>query len=213
MNNMNNGLNLMLFIGFIGFLIGFIWVALPFQSKVKSTIKPLSMVTLLGMTSLLVGCAWTASSNPSELLLPVGVQRIQNENHLRTLLQSAQEDRQFMTGNPAPGVAEDMSTTTTENKNSFVDTNSQVDGIKEGDVIKTDGEFIYYASRWDSRIRVMQVDTTNVVTYVTTINLETKDDTIFTDSMYLTEDYLVIIGYRYSLNQNSHFFFVELNLS
>jgi inhibitor of cysteine peptidase len=203
MNNMNNGLNLMLFIGFIGFLIGFIWVALPFQSKVKSTIKPLSMVTLLGMTSLLVGCAWTASSNPSELLLPVGVQRIQNENHLRTLLQSAQEDRQFMTGNPAPGVAEDMSTTTTENKNSFVDTNSQVDGIKEGDVIKTDGEFIYYASRWDSRIRVMQVDTTNVVTYVTTINLETKDDTIFTDSMYLTEDYLVIIGYRYSLNQNS----------
>ena len=203
MNNMNNVLNLMVFIGFIGFLIGFLWVALPFQSHANARIKPLSMVTWLAMTALLVVGTVTARSNPSVLLLPVGVKQIRDEHHLRTLLQSAQQDQQFTTGGPIPGAAEDMSTTQADNKNSFVDTNSQVAGIKEGDVIKTDGEFIYYASRWDSRVRVMQVDTNNVVTYVTTINLETKDDTIFTDSMYLTEDYLVIIGYRYSLNQGS----------
>jgi uncharacterized secreted protein with C-terminal beta-propeller domain len=193
----------MVFTGFIGFLIGFIGIALPFQSKVKPKNKPLSMVTWLAMTALLVVGTVTTRSIPSVPLLQVGVQRIQDESHLRTLLQSAQQNLQFTTGGPAAGVAEDMSTTSTDNKNSFVDTNSQVAGIKEGDVIKTDGEFIYYASRWDSRVRVMQVDTNNDVTYVTTINLETKDDTIFTDSMYLTENYLVIIGYRYSLNQNS----------
>ena len=200
---MNNVLNLMVFTGFIGFLIGFIGIALPFQSKVKPKNKPLSMVTWLAMTALLVVGTVTTRSIPSVPLLQVGVQRIQDESHLRTLLQSAQQNLQFTTGGPAAGVAEDMSTTSTDSKNSFVDTNSQVAGIKEGDVIKTDGEFIYYASRWDSRVRVMQVDTNNDVTYVTTINLETKDDTIFTDSMYLTENYLVIIGYRYSLNQNS----------
>ena len=200
---MNNVLNLMVFTGFIGFLIGFIGIALPFQSKVKPKNKPLSMVTWLAMTALLVVGTVTTRSIPSVPLLQVGVQRIQDESHLRTLLQSAQQNLQFTTGGPAAGVTEDMSTTSTDNKNSFVDTNSQVAGIKEGDVIKTDGEFIYYASRWDSRVRVMQVDTNNDVTYVTTINLETKDDTIFTDSMYLTENYLVIIGYRYSLNQNS----------
>jgi len=199
----NNVLNLMVFTGFIGFLIGFIGIALPFQSKVKPKNKPLSMVTWLAMTALLVVGTVTTRSIPSVPLLQVGVQRIQDESHLRTLLQSAQQNLQFTTGGPAAGVTEDMSTTSTDNKNSFVDTNSQVAGIKEGDVIKTDGEFIYYASRWDSRVRVMQVDTNNDVTYVTTINLETKDDTIFTDSMYLTENYLVIIGYRYSLNQNS----------
>jgi len=200
---MNNLLNLMVFVGFLGFLIGFIWVALPFQSKVKPKIQPLSMVTWLTMTSVLLVGTVTARSNVSVPLLPVGVQQVQDESHLRSLLQSAQEDRQLTGGTPAPGVAEDMSTSQSDGKNSFVDTNSQVAGIKEGDVIKTDGEFIYYASRWDSRIRVMQVATNNDVTYVTTINLETKDDTIFTDSMYLTDDYLVIIGYRYSINQNS----------
>ena len=200
---MNDLLNLMVFTGFLGFLVGFIWVALTFQSSPKRTIKPLSTVTWLMMTTLLVLGTVTPRSNPSVPLLPVSVQQIQDESHLRTLLQSAQQDRQFMTGNPSPGFAEVMNSTVTDNKNSFVDTNSQVAGIKEGDVIKTDGEFIYYASRWDSRVRVMQVDRNNVVTYVTTINLETKDETIFTDSMYLTEDYLVIIGYRYSIYQNS----------
>ena len=200
---MNNVLNLMVFIGFIGFLIGFLWVALPIQSHANARIKPLSMVTWLAMTALLVVGTVTARSNPSVLLLPVGVKQIRDEHHLRTLLQSAQQDQQFTTGGPIPGEAEDMSTTQADNKNSFVDTNSQVAGIKEGDVIKTDGEFIYYGSRWDSRVRVMQVDTNNVVTYVTTINLESNEETTFTDSMYITDDYLVIIGYRYSLNQGS----------
>jgi inhibitor of cysteine peptidase len=203
MNNMNIMLNLMVFVGFIGFLIGLLWVAIPFQSHAQGKIKPFPMVTWLAMTVLLVVGTVTVRSNPSLPLLPVGVRFIQDESHLKSLLQSAQQDRQFTTDGPAPGVTEDMGSSQTDNQNSFVDTNSQVAGVQEGDVIKTDGEFIYYASRWDSRVRVMHVDNNNVVTYLTTINLETKDDTIFTDSMYLTEDYLVIIGYRYSLNNSS----------
>ena len=200
---MNIILNLMVFVGFLGFLIGFIWIALRFQSKRKINIKPLSWGSWLGMTLLLVVGTLSPRSQSPIPLQPVGVKQVQDESHLKTLLQNAQQDRQFMTGNPMPGVTEDMASTQTDNKNSFVDTNSQVAGIKEGDVIKTDGEFIYYASRWDTRVRVMHVDHLNYVTYLTTIDLKTEDETIFTDSMYLTDDYLVIIGYRYNLNQSS----------
>ena len=200
---MNNVLNLMVFVGFLGFLIGFIWVALSVQSRSKFKIKPLSLVSWLAITTILVVGTLSPRTSPSIPLQPVGVQQVQDENHLRTLLETSQQNRQFMTGNPMPGVTEDMASSQTDDKNSFVDTNSQVAGIKEGDVIKTDGEFIYYASRWDSRVRVMQVDRNNVVTYVTTINLESNEETTFTDSMYITDDYLVIIGYRYNLNQST----------
>ena len=200
---MNNVLNLMVFVGFLGFLIGFIWVALSVQSRNKFKIKPLSLVSWLAITTLLVVGTLSPRTSPSIPLQPVGVQQVQDENHLRTLLQTSQQDRQFITSNPMPGVTEDMASSQTNDKNSFVDTNSQVAGIKEGDVIKTDGEFIYYASRLDSRVRVMQVDRNNIVTYVTTINLESNEETTFTDSMYITDDYLVIIGYRYNLNQST----------
>jgi uncharacterized secreted protein with C-terminal beta-propeller domain len=200
---MNNLLNLMVFVGFLGFLIGFIWVALPFQSSGKAKIKPVSLVSWLAMTTMLVVGTLSPRTNPSIPLQPVGVQEVQDESHLRTLLQTSQEDRQFMSGNPMPGVTEDSASSQNDDKNSFVDTNSQVAGIKEGDVIKTDGEFIYYASRWDTRVRVLHVDNNNDVTYITTIELKTENETIFTESMYLTEDYLVIIGYRYNLTQST----------
>jgi uncharacterized secreted protein with C-terminal beta-propeller domain len=200
---MNNLLNLMVFVGFLGFLIGFMWVAIPFQSSSKAKIKPLSLVSWFVMTTMLVVGTLSPRTNPSIPLQPVGVQEVQDESHLRTLLQTSQEDRQFMSGNPMPGVTEDTALSQNEDKNSFVDTNSQVAGIKEGDVIKTDGEFIYYASRWDTKVRVLHVDNNNDVTYITTIELKTENETIFTESMYLTEDYLVIIGYRYNLTQST----------
>jgi uncharacterized secreted protein with C-terminal beta-propeller domain len=200
---MNNLLNLMVFVGFFGFLLGFLWLAFPFHSRANAKLKLLPLATWLAMTTLLVVGTISTRTTPSVPLLPVGVQRVQDESHLRMLLQTAQQDRQYTTDMPVPEASEDLSANGSSDTNSFVDTNSQVAGIKEGDVIKTDGEFVYYASRWDSRVRVMQVDTNNHVTYVTTIDLQTEDETIYTDSMYLTEDYLVIIGYRYSLTQSS----------
>ena len=200
---MNNLLNLMVFVGFLGFLLGFLWLAFPFHSRANAKLKLLPLATWLAMTTLLVVGTISTRTTPSVPLLPVGVQRVQDESHLRMLLQTAQQDRQYTTDMPVPEASEDLNANGSSDTNSFVDTNSQVAGIKEGDVIKTDGEFVYYASRWDSRVRVMQVDTNNHVTYVTTIDLQTEDETIYTDSMYLTEDYLVIIGYRYSLTQSS----------
>ncbi|MFZ9139059.1 MAG: beta-propeller domain-containing protein [Bacilli bacterium] len=202
---MNNILNLMIFVGFLGFLVSFAYFMMQrtFQPKIKIQVGPL-LGFLLTTSLLLVGTLTPKSVDPVPLQR-VGINQVQDENHLRSLLQAANETRGEFTGVLSPGVAEDSTANSeqTSKENSFVDTNSQVAGVKEGDVVKTDGEFIYYASRWDSRVRVMTVDTNNVVEYVTTINLNTAEETVYTDSMYLTDQYLIIIGYRYNLTQSS----------
>lgn len=202
---MNNILNLMIFVGFLGFLIALAYLMVNRNTLKKVKIRITPFVGLVVSSSLLLVGTLTPKTNDPIPLQPVGVNQVRDESHLRNLLQSANESRGEFTGVLTPGVAEDSTANSeqTNKDNSFVDTNSQVAGVKEGDVVKTDGEFIYYASRWDSKVRVMSVDNQNLVTYVTTIELNTEDETVYTDSMYLTDDYLIIIGYRYNLTQSS----------
>jgi len=75
----------------------------------------------------------------------------------------------------------------------YIDTNNQVDGVAEGDIVKTDGYEIYYAPRYHNVIRVMSVDDNYLVSLAATIDLGNT----YVDSMYLLEDYLVVIGYTY----------------
>ncbi len=202
---MNNILNLMIFVGFLGFLAGLAYLMVQKAMQPKLKIKMTPILTLVVTSTLLLVGTLTPKANDPVPLQPVGVNQVRDENHLRNLLQTANESRGEFNGAPSPGVAEDSTTNSeqTNKDNSFVDTNSQVAGVKEGDVVKTDGEFIYYASRWDSKVRVMSVDNNNLVEYVSTIELNTENETVYTDSMYLTDDYLIIIGYRYNLTQSS----------
>lgn len=75
----------------------------------------------------------------------------------------------------------------------YVDTNNQVDGVNEGDVIKTDGYQVYYAPRYHNRINVFEVDDNYKINFQREIDLAN----VYTDSLYLTDDYLVIVGYSY----------------
>lgn len=75
----------------------------------------------------------------------------------------------------------------------YVDTNEQVEGVKEGDVVKTDGYQIYYAPRYHNVIRIIDVEDDYDVSVHDSIDL---GDT-YIESLYLLDDYLVVIGYTY----------------
>jgi uncharacterized secreted protein with C-terminal beta-propeller domain len=75
----------------------------------------------------------------------------------------------------------------------FIDTNTQVNGVSEADIIKTDGNYIYYASRYFQKINVVYVDQNYEANVLADIDL----GNVYTDNMYLTDDYLVVIGYTY----------------
>jgi uncharacterized secreted protein with C-terminal beta-propeller domain len=201
--NINLLLNLLVFGGFLSFLMMMVLITYqgfpPKRRQEKSWQVAVMTVSLiaLGVGTLL------PRTQPLNPLLPKQIKQVLSQDHLMSLLTESQENRnQSALTNMTPGVAEDTDAAP-EGGNTFVDTNTQVAGIKEGDIIKTDGDMIYYASRWDSRIRVMSVDTENHVEYLTTISLTTASETIYTESMYLTEDYLVVIGYRYDFSNDS----------
>mgnify|MGYP000070736102 CR=1 FL=1 len=81
-----------------------------------------------------------------------------------------------------------------ESSRDFIDTNVQVEGVDEADIIKTDGNYIYYASRYYSKINVVLVNEDYEVEVLESIDL----GDVYTENMYLTEDYIVVIGYTYN---------------
>ena len=75
----------------------------------------------------------------------------------------------------------------------FIDTNTQVDGVNEADIIKTDGQYIYYASKYQQSINVVLVNESYEVEILDRIDL--KD--VYTENIYLLEDYIIVVGYTY----------------
>ena len=71
-------------------------------------------------------------------------------------------------------------------------TNVQVEGIDEGDIVKTDGNRIY-TIQWNT-LRVIDVDQGTMHLVLSA----TRDDYgAWYSDLYLTDDYLVVIGYHY----------------
>lgn len=76
---------------------------------------------------------------------------------------------------------------------SVVGTNEQVEGVAEADVIKTDGSAVYYAPRYSNTVNVFDIGDEGGITLEHMIDL----GNVYTDSLFITDEYLVVIGYSY----------------
>lgn len=83
-----------------------------------------------------------------------------------------------------------------EAKRDFIGTNNQVEGVEESDIVKTDGNMIYYASRYQNQIRIFTIENDGQATLEETLDL----GNLYTDSIFLTDDYLIVIGYTYQMS-------------
>jgi uncharacterized secreted protein with C-terminal beta-propeller domain len=76
----------------------------------------------------------------------------------------------------------------------FSQTNTQVSGIDEGDILKTDGEYIYFLSRnYPARVRIVRADGAEL-RQVSSITLP---DTIHISEMYVSGDTMVLVASEY----------------
>lgn len=74
----------------------------------------------------------------------------------------------------------------------YSETNTQVKGVDEADIVKTDGEYIYYIEK--NTIRIVKCSDAENMTVVGTIKLEMSADYNFLPSeMYLYKDTLVVV--------------------
>ena len=79
---------------------------------------------------------------------------------------------------------------------SYTDTNVQVEGVDETDVIKTDGFQIYYAPTYSNTLHVFDIADNGDITLNETIDL----DDFYVSGIYLTDTQVVLIGYQYDNN-------------
>lgn len=138
-----------------------------------------------------------ASCGPSETALAkANLNTVGSKDKLLTLIEDSQS-RYYPEG---PAISEDTAaplpedSTGGEEGRDYVDTNVQVEGVDEGDIVKTDGYNIFYAPRYQNRVHVFDVDEQGAIGYQHLIDL----DNIHVDSLYLLEDYLVVVGYSFN---------------
>ena len=151
---------------------------------------------LLFVSSLLLMASSCGSTTVDTALIGTSVNSVGTKAKLQSLIAEtynnyyggwfSQEDVVMEPGNPAPneGGGQDRD---------YTDTNVQVEGVDEGDIVKTDGYQIYYTPRYMNRIHIFEVGDDHSITYDSLIDL----GNVYTDAIYLTDDYLVVVGYTY----------------
>ena len=116
-----------------------------------------------------------------------------NEQTLLSLLDTTQNYWREVDDVMAPEAGLDGAFDQNEETRDFIDTNVQVEGVMEADIVKTDGYTIYYASRYQNKVRILDVNDDGTVFIQEDLDL----GNLYTDSLYLTETQLIVIGYTY----------------
>lgn len=171
---------------------------LPITSPTKSLMPSLSVVSSLALT--MVGGVVIAPQLLHESIGEAGLTRYASAQRVgsATVLNALIENSWVRNFGPSVGmedaVAENaQSSSSAASSNDVVGTNEQVEGVAEGDVIKTDGDYVYYAPRYMNTVEVFEVGDPGEITLSHTIDL----GNVYSENLFLTEDYLVVIGYSY----------------
>lgn len=160
-------------------------------------ISSLATIAMLAM-GMLVGCGSSSSGSisPKEYVRNANVHAVGSAANLASLVSDANANGYQFYAETGMGGSSQTDNAPTATRD-YTGTNNQVSGVDEGDIVKTDGFNIYYAARYENKIRVVSVGNDHVPTLETTIDL----GMVYTDSLYLTEKYLIIVGYRYDISK------------
>ena len=150
--------------------------------------KKILLIVFLSVLLLLVGC-----KKEMRLKSDYGLYSIRDKAQLRSFL----TPRKGLFGGYAKSdvdlpAVEDASAGTDDN---YTKTNVQVEGVDEGDVVKTDGKRIYAIN--ENHLRVIEIldnGKINLALNETFYNARLND-------LYLSDKYLVVIGQQYSYRQ------------
>jgi uncharacterized secreted protein with C-terminal beta-propeller domain len=71
-------------------------------------------------------------------------------------------------------------------------TNTQVEGVDEADIVKTDGEYIYTVSKYKQVLNIIKAYPSDKMEAVNMLNY--YDENFYPDEIYVDDKYLVVIG-------------------
>ncbi len=105
--------------------------------------------------------------------------------HTGMVLEEAIKSEDMIANTPAPSATDDATGTT-----DFSETNVQVSGVDEADIVKTDGEYIYHIRTSANQIAISKVDGDTILQ---TSKLE-LDEGFTAREMYYSKDKLIVVG-------------------
>lgn len=87
-------------------------------------------------------------------------------------------------------------TATNEVANDYSKTNTQVQGVDEADIVKTDGTYIYYLT--NEKLTIINTENASQMKEMSTIKF---DETFTPEELFLNNDKLIVIGKRYEYDK------------
>ena len=142
--------------------------------------KILVVITILSLSLLMIGC--------SKQNFDSGMKSVGSFNNLKGMISN---DR--YNGNELPEASLDGDQAP-KSKDKTSSTNVQVSGVDEGDIVKVDSDRIYQI--YGNHLVITSIQNDMVVLLNETLNDETYHS--YFSELYLTEDYLIVIGHSYS---------------
>ena len=95
----------------------------------------------------------------------------------------------------APAMAEDSGAKSAiQSQNSYSETNVQVEGVDEADIVKTDGTYLYFVN--GQNIRIVKTHPGNAMQLMSLIDLE--EVSFSPQDLYIDGDRLIVIGSRWT---------------
>ena len=86
----------------------------------------------------------------------------------------------------------------------YSETNVQVKGVDESDIVKTDGEFIYYVN--NSKVVIVNAkDSKNLQIENEIVYEKEEENTFYPEEIYLKDNKLIVIGTKYYKNQEQKY--------
>ena len=168
--------------------------------------KKILLLLVLLISFTLIGCSKT---DLDELPEDYGLSSVENSKDLKNLLSktnSKLNSNWFFSNNKNDDVAREDSGAAPGDSNDYqgtdyTKTNVQVEGVDEGDIIKTDGSRIYSISH--DRLQVVNLlgeGKMELILNKQMTSVVNKDDYYsynYYSELYITDDYLVVVGQKY----------------
>ncbi|QVK18241.1 beta-propeller domain-containing protein [Mycoplasmatota bacterium] len=105
-------------------------------------------------------------------------------------------------GDAAEGTEKSSDENSSNQDRDYSKTNTQVTGVDEADIVKTDGTYIYLPVRNKVLISkaypVSEMNLTHTITY---------EDGFYPNSLYVDNDYLIVIGIDYNRDENYRYYY------
>ena len=126
-----------------------------------------------------------------------GVPKIENFENFYNIIKNIKTQSSFFNEITINDSADESTSEKTESSTDYSTTNVQVEGVDEADIVKTDGDYIYYISSK----KVVIVNTMDSSNLKIEAELKYEDENFYPNELYIYENKLVVIGEK---NKNDY---------